>query len=276
MDDWNLTQTYDFDGRTVRHDRWGDGPPVVVVHGTPWSSFNMRHLIRALAQTYTVYSFDLLGYGQSSMAPGDVSLAVQNRVLVHLLDHWDLDAPMVLGHDFGGATVLRAHLVDGRRFACMVLVDPVAVSPWGSPFFRHVRAHEAAFAGVPAYIHDAIVRAYVGTAAYLPLPPQTLARIVAPWTGTAGQAAFYRQIAQADACYTDAVQPQYGTITMPVQIAWGRQDSWIPLQRGEELQALIPGAELQVIDDAGHLVIEEQPERLLAAIRPFLARHAAA
>jgi pimeloyl-ACP methyl ester carboxylesterase len=34
-------------------------------------------------------------------------------------------------------------------------------------------------------------------------------------------------------------------------------------------------ATLQVIDDAGHLVIEEQPDRLLATIRPFLARSAA-
>ena len=272
MDTWNLTRTYDFEGRPVRYDRAGSGPPVVLVHGTPWSSFNLRHLIEGLAREHTVYYFDLLGYGQSSMAAADVSLGVQNRLLDRLLDHWGLDAPMVVGHDFGGATVLRTHLIDGRRFSAMVLIDPVAVAPCGSPFFRHVRAHEAAFAGTPGYIHEAIVRAYVKTAAHLPLADATLGRTIAPWTGDMGQAAFYRQIAQADARYTDAVQSRYGAITMPVQILWGRQDSWIPLARGQALHGLIAGSTLQVIDNAGHLVIEEQPERLIEAMRPFLAR----
>jgi len=62
----------------------------------------------------------------------------------------------------------------------MVLIDPVAISPWGSPFFKHVNTHEAAFAGVPNYIHEAIVRAYVKTAAFNPIADETLDMIVHP------------------------------------------------------------------------------------------------
>jgi len=43
-----------------------------------------------------------------------------------------------VGHDFGGTTVLRTHLISERKFEKIVLIDPVAVSPWGSPFFQHV------------------------------------------------------------------------------------------------------------------------------------------
>lgn len=217
-----------------------------------------------------MYYHDLLGYGQSDKAPGDVSLGIQNRVLAALLDHWRLERPAVIGHDFGGATLLRTHLLDGRDFDRIVLIDPVAISPWGSPFFRHVREHEAAFAGVPDYIHEAIVRAYVRTAAFLPIDEATLDGIVAPWTRGEGKAAFYRQIAQADSAYTDTVQPLYARIARPVLILWGREDSWIPLERGEALHTLIPGSQLRVIPDAGHLVIEEQPGQLIDAIRPFL------
>lgn len=271
MADWMLPHAFDFDGRRVRYGISGDGPPIVMVHGTPWSSFNLRHLIRALSQDFTVYYHDLLGYGQSDKLPGDVSLGIQNQVLDRLLQHWRLERPIIVGHDFGGATALRAHLINAQDFARIVLIDPVAVSPWGSPFFQHVRAHEAAFAGVPNYIHDAIVRAYVQTAAFKPIDAATLDGIVAPWRGAEGQPAFYRQIAQADAAYTDAVQPRYGTIERPVLILWGREDSWIPLQRGEALHAMIPGSTLRVVDDAGHLVIEEQPDRLIEAIRAFLS-----
>ena len=271
MESWNLPATTDVAGRRVRYGVMGAGPPLVVVHGTPWSSFNMRHLIQAFSETHTVYYYDLIGYGQSDKSPGDVSLGIQNQVLARLLDHWELTCPAILGHDFGGTTVLRTHLINGRDFSKIVLIDPVAISPWGSPFFRHVRAHEAAFAGVPDYIHDAIVKAYVATAAYTPLDEAILAMTLRPWSGADGKAAFYRQIAQADPAYTDAVQPLYGQIVRPVLILWGREDAWIPLERGEMLHRMIPGARLEVIPDAGHLVIEEQPRRLIEQIRPFIS-----
>lgn len=270
MDSWELPEVFDYQGRSVRYGIVGDGPPLVCVHGTPWSSFNLRHLIGKLSGHYTVYFHDLLGYGQSSKQPGDVSLGIQNEVLNQLLDHWGLENPIIVGHDFGGATSLRTHLLNGRRFEKMVLIDPVAVAPWGSPFFRHVNEHEAAFSGVPDYIHEAIVRAYVQTAAFRELDEQTLEGIVRPWTGEEGKPAFYRQIAQADQRYTDEVQRLYAQVSAPVLILWGREDSWIPLARGQELEGLIPGSTLRVVDDAGHLVIEEKPAELFDEMLSFL------
>ena len=270
MIEWKLHQAYLFDGRAVRYGVRGDGPPVVVVHGTPWSSFNLRHLITDLSQGFTVYYYDLIGYGQSDKSPGDVSLGIQNQVLDQLLDHWGLENPAIIGHDFGGTTVLRTHLISGCDFDKIVLIDPVAISPWGSAFFQHVNTHESAFAGVPDYIHEAIVRAYVKTAAFKPIDEAILDRIVLPWIEPGGKAAFYRQIAQAHAGYTDEVQPLYAQISRPVLIMWGRQDTWIPFERGEALKELIPGSSLHLIPDAGHLVIEEQPDKLVEKIRPFL------
>ena len=270
MIEWKLSQTYDFNGRTVRYGVRGDGPPVVLAHGTPWSSFNLRHIIKALSEDFTVYYYDLLGYGQSDKTSGDVSLGIQNQVLSGLLDHWQIRQPVIIGHDFGGATLLRTHLLNKCKFDKIVLIDPVAVSPWGSPFFRHVREYETAFAGVPDYIHEAIVRAYVKTAAFKPIDDATLDMIVAPWTDTNGKSAFYRQIAQANSAHTDDVQPLYTQIASPTLILWGSEDTWIPLERGEALHDMIPGSTFRVIPDAGHLVIEEKPDQLIREIRSFL------
>ena len=138
MDEWTLPDSYKFNGRTVKYGMIGNGPPVVMVHGTPWSSFNLRHLIKNLSQDFTIYYYDLIGYGQSDKSPGDVSLGIQNQILDQLIDYWGLDKPFIIGHDFGGTTVLRTHLINGRTFRKIVLIDPVAVSPWGSAFFKHV------------------------------------------------------------------------------------------------------------------------------------------
>lgn len=270
MTDWHLTETYTFEDRYIKFGVRGKGPPVIVVHGTPWSSYNMRHIIEGLSSDYTTYYFDLIGYGQSDKSDGDVSLGIQNRILEELIKYWGIEMSSIIGHDFGGATVLRTHLLNKQDFEKIVLIDPVAVSPWGSPFFQHVKAHEAAFAGVPDTIHEAIVRAYINTAAYKPIQSETMDRTVQPWTGKDGKAAFYRQIAQAKEDYTDEVQPAYSQIKRPVLILWGAEDNWIPAARGRLLHESIPGSLFDEIPDAGHLVIEEQPALLLDKIRTFL------
>ena len=139
------------------------------------------------------------GYGESSKDPEHrVSLDVQGELLHDLLEHWELDAPHVIAHDYGGAVALRAHLLHGSRYASLALVDVVALAPWGSDFFRLVREHAEVFTAVPPAIHEGIVRAYIAGASHTGLTAEQADMLVAPWLGETGQAAFYRQIAEAD------------------------------------------------------------------------------
>jgi pimeloyl-ACP methyl ester carboxylesterase len=266
---WALSQRFATGAGEIAWDRLGRGPPVVLVHGTPWSSWTWRSVARRLAESFTVYVFDLLGFGASDRrADQDVSLAAHGRRLAKLLDFWDLERPAVVAHDIGGAVALRAHLLHGRPVAALALVDVVALSPWGSPFFRLVRDHDAVFEQLPAAIHEGVVRAYVGTAGVRPLDRDVEDALASPWLGPVGQSAFYRQIAQADERHTEEIEPLYGRIAVPTLVVWGEHDRWIPAQRGRELARRIPGARLELLPTAGHLVPEEEPEelaRLLAA-----------
>jgi len=266
---WNLRETFLFEGQEVRFGSLGrpDHPPLVLLHGTPFSSVVWRRIAPHLAVHRRIFYYDLLGYGRSEMrASQDVSLAVQGRLFAALLRHWGLSKPDVVAHDFGGCTALRAHLLHGCEYGSLTLVDPVALAPWGSPLVRHVRDHEAAFAGLPAYIHAAILPAYIGGAAFHPLPAPVLKLYVDPWLGASGQAAFYRQIAQMDQRYTDEIESRYGELRYPVTVIWGEEDCWIPIERGRELAKRIPGSSFLVVPDAGHLVQEDAPEALVAAL----------
>ncbi|CCN72765.1 alpha/beta fold hydrolase [Vibrio nigripulchritudo] len=269
MSIWSLSDTFSFQGRDVKYGIQGEGEPVVLVHGTPWSSFNLRHLIQKLSTQYRVHYFDLLGYGESDKSDADVSLGIQNQLLDALIDYWQLDSPYIVGHDFGGTTVLRNHLLDHRDYRKIAVIDPVALSPWGSPFFKHIEQHESAFAGVPDYIHTAIVEAYIKTAAYQKLNEETIEGILAPWIGEQGKPAFYRQIAQADSKFTDEFQDKFADARAPVLVLWGEEDQWIPCDQAYTLQSKIPGAKLVTVPEAGHLVIEENPSALAKAILEF-------
>lgn len=273
MTDWKLGRTYDSACGEVRWDSFGEAgkDPVVLLHGTPFSSYVWRGVARALAHRHQVFVWDMPGYGASEKADGqDVSLAAQGRVFTDLLAHWGLGEPAVVAHDFGGAVALRAHLLHDAPYRRLALVDPVALAPWGSPFFRLVGEHSTVFDQLPPALHRALVREYVSSASSPGLHPASLDRLVEPWLGDGGQAAFYRQIAQADQRYTDEVQDRYGTIDIPVLVCWGAEDTWIPVAKGEELASRIPGARLTTIPGAGHLVQEEAPAELAAALLDFL------
>ena len=142
----------------------------------------------------------------------------------------------------------------------------------GLDFFRLVAANAPVFAELPPALHQALVREYVGGAAHRPLRADDLDRLVEPWLGDAGQAAFYQQIAQADQRYTDEVEPFYPALELPVQIVWGTEDTWIPVDRAHRLTELIPGARLDLVPDAGHLIQLDGPERLTAVLQRWLAR----
>ncbi|MTE00378.1 alpha/beta fold hydrolase [Paracoccus sp. YIM 132242] len=263
----NLPNTAIIEGSAVRWGRIGKGPPLVAIHGTPFSSQVWRRIVPEFADRRTVYYFDLVGYGLSEMREGqDVSLGVQNKVLAALFAEWGVERPDVLAHDFGGATALRAWYLDGLRYASLTIFDAVALAPWGSPFVQHVRRHEAAFTGMPDYMHRALLRAYLQTAAHNPLSEDALEIYSAPWLGPVGQAAFYRQIAQMDQRFTDEVEALYDRLDCPVTVLWGMKDDWIPYEKGTALAALISGRPVVPVPEAGHLVQEDRPEVLVAAV----------
>jgi pimeloyl-ACP methyl ester carboxylesterase len=270
-----LTDTITWRGNDVRWTRRGSGPAVVFCHGTPWSAALWAPIAEVLSADFTVHLWDMPGYGTSTMADGqDVSLATQSELLGALLAEWGLDtpdtAPHVVAHDIGGAVSLRAHLLHGARYRSLALVNVVALAPWGSEFFRLVNAHADVFTGLPPSLHEALLREYVRGAAAGPLTPDDEEMLVRPWLGPRGQAAFYRQIAQADERYTDEVEPRYPEIDLPVAVVWGADDNWIPVDRAHRLAALIPGAELHVVPRAGHLIHLDAPEALTGIVQRWL------
>jgi len=186
-----------------------------------------------------------------------------------LIEHWKLESPFVVGHDFGGTTVLRNHILDKREYKKIAVIDPVELSPWGSAFFKHIEKYENAFSTVPDYIHSPIVEAYIKTAAHQNLTQETIDGILSPWIGDQGKPAFYRQIAQADSVFTDEFQRKFNEVNAPILILWGEEDQWIPCEQAYILQSKIKGSKLVTVPNSGHLVIEEAPAVLSAEIRAF-------
>lgn len=270
---WRPSRTYEFADGDVAYEALGDGPPVVLIHGTPSWSYLWRTVASDLAARHTVYVYDLLGYGTSEKHEHqDVSIAAQTKVLAELLDLWGLEEPCVAGHDFGGTIALRLLLLEGRRFRRLALCDPVAIAPWITPFSRHVQAHLEAFQTVPGHIHRQMIATHIRTAIAREMTDDQLEPYLRPWLGTVGQAAYYRQVAQFDERYTREIEPRYGEVQAPTLLLWGAQDGWLDPQFGQTLARMIPGALLSLIPGAGHFLPEDQPKIVAAEFAAFFSQ----
>jgi pimeloyl-ACP methyl ester carboxylesterase len=267
--DWQLPRQFSFEGHAVVWGVIGDGPPAVVMHGSPFSSLEWRRVAPWLARHRRVFYYDMLGFGRSAKPEMDVLHSTQNQLFAVLVDHWGIVRPDIVAHDFGASAALRAHLLNGVDYRSLVLIDPVAVSPQGSALVRATQAHQDVLTGLPAYIHEAILRAYIGAAVKRTLADDEMRLYLDPWLGDSGQRAFWRQIAQMDDTYSEEIEWRYHEIRCPVTILWGEEDEFIPLKDGRELARRIPGASLTTISDAKHLVQEDAPEAIVAAVLDF-------
>lgn len=88
-----LANRFIFEGHRIAWGTIGEGPPLVLVHGTPFSSQVWRRIAPWLARRHRVFFYDLLGYGQSDMPDADVSLGRQNGLFGALLDEWTISRP---------------------------------------------------------------------------------------------------------------------------------------------------------------------------------------
>jgi pimeloyl-ACP methyl ester carboxylesterase len=270
---WRPTRRFDSEQGEIAWDVLGDGPEAIVLsHGTPFSSLIWREVAPALAGRWRVYFWDLAGYGGSERFEGQrVSLDAQTRILGQLLAHWGLERPVLVGHDFGGAITLRSVLLDATPTAGLVLVDPVALGPWGTGFFRLAREHHEILMRLPGPVHDGLLAGYMGWASARGLPRDLIDALTEPWRGPQGQAAFYRQIVQNDVRFTDEVEPHLGRIDVPTLIVWGADDAWLPVGQAHDLHRRIPASVLRIVPGAGHLMPLDAPDVLIDAMRTFLA-----
>lgn len=253
----------------VGRDHLGD---VVICHGTPWSARMWLPLARELGRDHRVFLWDMPGYGDSiAEAAVPVDLITQRQRFAELLDRWELERPHVIAHDIGGAVALGAHLLEDREFASLYLLDIVTLPPWGSPFFRLVAQNESVFAALPPNLHQALVREYIAGAAHTPLTRAQIDVLAAPWCTTAGQSAFYRQVASLSPEQTEPIVDRLGEVRCPVRIGWGKNDPWIPVEQSRRLAQALPGTpEVTHFPRVGHLVPFEASEDLRAGLESWL------
>ncbi|THC98257.1 hypothetical protein EYZ11_002259 [Aspergillus tanneri] len=284
-----LTQTFHHSTATHSYQiRWtslGDAshPPLIFVHGTPWSSRVWHVYAQSLARYFHVYLFDNPGFGESPLGRPvsgkeaeisrevalDADLAQQSEVFGALYKFWAREwrqnAAHVVAHDYGGLMSLRAHILHGCEYASLCLINVVALGPFGQPLFRLVAENEDVFTAMTGPVFEGMVEAYIRDAAYRELNKETMTMLKRPWIASEeGRRGFVRQMVQANSRSTEEVEGEYQEVgkKMPVRVIWGTEDRWIPVETAERLKNILNARDVVLIGGAGHLVMYDQEGRL--------------
>jgi pimeloyl-ACP methyl ester carboxylesterase len=273
-DGWRLGRRETTSAGEVAYEVFGEGPPVVMVHGTPTRSYLWREVVPVLRGGRRVYLYDLPGYGESEKAEGqEVSIAAQARGLGELIEAWGLEEPAIAGHDIGGGIVLRAHLLEGVAFERIAVLDPVVLSPWLTEprsSTWHVQEHAEAYERMPDHLFEAFFAAYLGET-NSDRGEEAFEAYLAPWRGEEGRRAFVRQALQIEEWHTAEMGSRLGSVEAPVLVVWGEEDGWLDPSQAPRLREEVPGSRLELIPGAGHFVQEDAPEEVAGILSRFFA-----
>lgn len=269
-------------------------PPIIFIHGTPWSNITWHGIASALASTHTIYLYDHPGFGSSpspkriqssSDADSDANaelddltdldgpLTLRATASAALISHWNLNPqtpPHIIAHDNGGLVSLRLLLQHSIKTSSLILIDVVAVPPFGLPFFKLVAENLDVFHAIPPNMTEGLVHSYVKSAAYSALPSDVERELAAPWLqgGSQGVQGFIRELRQGHYRSARGVEERYGEVggLTDVKVIWGKKDEWIPSETAYKVGETLGAKEVVVVEGAGHLCMFDQPEQVAVEV----------
>jgi pimeloyl-ACP methyl ester carboxylesterase len=272
-------------GARVAYHEQGSGPPLLLLHGCPFSSFVWRKVIPRLAPTYHCLAPDLLGLGDTeTLCDADWSLRSQAAMVIGFLDHLGLERVHLVGHDHGGAVAQLLAAEHADRIDRLVLSNSEAYDNWPSPTERpFVRVTQVPLLGdlvlwlwsQPALFRLALLEAHAVHDAKV-LTPELLDGYIRGNLSDAHRRRKTRrfltgQLDPAHSRVTLELLPGLRRFDHPTLLLWGQDDPHFGPQWAERLNHDIPGAvRVEMLAHTGHLLMEEQPERFAELVLAFL------
>lgn len=257
--------------------RQGQGPQLLLLHGTGASLHSWQGLAPLLAQRFDLLMVDLPGHARSgALPPARRSLPGMAAATAELLHTLGATPHAVLGHSAGAALMLRMAL-DGSLPQARLIGLNAALLPWDG---------WAGFLFVPLARLLAMNPLVPWIAAWRAQDPAAVRRLVASTgsrlddDGVAHYAHLLRSpthVAGALAMMANwdlaALQRDLPQLQQrPVHLLVGAHDGTVPPQQADRLASRFPNVQLHLLNGLGHLAHEEAPERVAAVLRPLLGR----
>lgn len=261
-----------------------DTPILLCLHGNPSWSFMYRHVVSAFKPSVRVIAPDHIGCGLSDK-PDDnnYDYTLQNRIadIEALLKHLEIDRPItLLLHDWGGMIGLSVLRRNSRLLKNIVLMNTSGFSlPKDKPLPWQLCLARSPLGTLLIRGLNAFAKGTASIGTRKPMDPLVRKGYLAPYDSWHNRIATLRfvqdiPLSAKDRAWdivqqtADSLQPLLSNA--PVRIYWGKHDPVFDDYFLRDWRKRLPNAVIKEYDDAGHYVLEEKYEDIIAGLSEFL------
>jgi haloalkane dehalogenase len=267
----------EIDDLRVAYRELGEGPPVLMLHGWPTSSYLWREVMPPVADAgHRAIAVDLPGYGASSKPPdAKYDFAFYDRVLDGFLGALGIETTALAVHDVGGPIGLHWAAHRPERVTALALLNTLVYPEFDEMALKFIetlstpgpREQLTSPAGLEFSMK-------FGLADESNLTPETLAAVVEPFRTDADRAA----LAAAGIGFTPEGFERIARLlpeafaNTPVRIVYGEQDRILPTvaETMARVKRDLPHTEITTLPDAGHFLQEEAGPHVGGLLADFL------
>jgi pimeloyl-ACP methyl ester carboxylesterase len=245
----------DIDGVKIRYLSAGVGESVLLLHGWGGSIESMTPVFDEFVKHYAVVAIDFPGHGESELPPSAWDVSDFVGCVLQVMDALQLEHPHIIAHSHGGRVTIKLAATHPDRVGKIVLVDSAGVRP--SRSYKYYLRVSLAKIGKFLATYGGGWGEHLRQRIYTAVASQDYAN-AGPLRDT------FVKIVNAD------LTSELPAIQAPTLLVWGENDTDTPLTSAKLMQQLIPGAELVVLQHAGHFSYLDQFGKFRLIVGKFL------
>lgn len=218
-------------GLDIHYRSLGQGPPIVLVHGSGYDWQEWQENLTFFARSFHVYAPDMPGFGLSESTGSPLTTSWSVSFLRDFMDSLGLQMTHIIGHSLGGVAALAFALSLPERVRKLVLVNS---------------------GGLGKLDRSARLRLFMIRKA------ERLVR-------RDRRRPTFQKSSKEDWIFTDRL----GDLKPPTMIIWGGRDPYLPVSQALSAQCLIPNCELHVFPNSGHAPHREHSAKFNKLVHEF-------
>lgn len=264
----------EIDGMQLHYRDEGTGFPIVLIHGTGSSLHTWDAWTKELTKTNRIIRMDLPAFGLTGPnATADYTIKSYTNFLYQFLQKIKVDQFHLAGNSLGGNIAWNYAAENPEKVAKLVLIDAsglptnkpqpaifkMAKTPILSSLFLYVTPK--------FFIKKNMIEVYADETK---ITDALITRYHKMALRTGNRQAFIDRAKIDFKPTTEQNQEKLKSIQTPTLLIWGANDNWIPLDNGKRMNNILPNSKLVVLENSGHVPMEESPYESLAVLKDFL------